>query len=410
MANVLLDALSPARLGKPFRWLLASATVNNIGDGIGMAAGPLLVASQTQDPLLVAMAGFMRMVPQVLFGLQAGALADRRDRKRQVVLGSGSRVLVLIGLIAMMATGRISIGAVLVIMFLLGMAEVVTDSASRTLMPAVVPKEELGTANQRIMGSMLVTNQLLGPPVGAALFAIGMIWPFSAQAICTALGLVLILPMMVPPTPGRDEPTTMRQDIREGLSWLWHHPAIRTLTIIIVLFNITWGAPWGVLVLWAHQRMGLDSVGYGLMLTASAVGGVLGTLTYGWFSKRFSGEAIMKVCLSIEVLMHLSMATITWRPWAFIIQFVFGCYAFLWGTLSATIRQRAVPLHLQGRVGSLAFLGTMLGMLIGWPLGGMLARWFGITGPNWFAFIGAGLTLLVLWPQLRHVADAGVEE
>lgn len=249
---MLLEALSPARLGRPFRWLLASTTVNNLGDGIAMAAGPLLVASQTQDPLLVSMAGLMRMLPQVLFGLHAGALADRRDRKAQVLLGSALRVLVLAALVVTMLTGVVSIAVVLAVMFALGTAEVVTDSASRTLLPAVVDPDQLGTANQRQQGAFLVTNQFVGPPIGAALFAVGMVWPFGVTALCLLLGAVLILPMVLPARPVSDkEPTTFHADIREDVAWLWHHDAIRTLTIIIVAFNVTWAASWSVLVLWA---------------------------------------------------------------------------------------------------------------------------------------------------------------
>jgi hypothetical protein len=71
-----VDTLAPARLGVGFRWLLASSWTTNLGDGIAIAAGPLLVASQTDDAFLVAMAALVQWLPPLLFGLYAGAWSD----------------------------------------------------------------------------------------------------------------------------------------------------------------------------------------------------------------------------------------------------------------------------------------------------------------------------------------------
>lgn len=407
----MIEALAPRRLGTGFRWLLGSVTFNNLGDGVAMAAGPLLVASQTSDPFLVSLAVLARQAPHVLFGLHAGAWADRHDRKRQVLLGSGARVVVLLVLLATMLTGVVSIAVVIGAMVLLGVAEVVTDSASRTLLPSLVAKQDLGVANQRTQGAVLLTNQFVGPPLGAFLFTAGMLWPFGVTAVCLALGAVLIAQLIVPPPPPRGgPPRSVHADIAEGVRWLWGHAAIRTLTIVIIAFNITWGAAWGVLVLWARERVGLDEVGFGLLTTLSAVGGLVGTVSYGWLERHVSGVWLMRVCLLLEVLMHLVMAT-TRAPWvAYVVMVVFGAYSFVWGTLSGTIRQRAVPPALQGRIGSTVMLGVMLGMVIGTPVGGALASTWGITAPNWVAFVGAGATLAVLWRSLRHVAHAGLDD
>ena len=162
----------------PFRRLLASSWVSNLGDGIALAAGPLLVASQTDDPLLVAMAGVATMVPQLLFGLLAGALADRWNRKRIVIAGNLARVAVLAVLISTIAADRINIALVLATMFLLGIAETFVDATGGTLLPMLVPKQDLGTANSRFMAGFLTANQLVGPPIGAFLFAAGMAVPF----------------------------------------------------------------------------------------------------------------------------------------------------------------------------------------------------------------------------------------
>ena len=169
----MLETAAPSRLGPGFRWLLAAFFTSSLGDGIALAAGPLLVASQTDDPLLVAMAVLLQQLPWLLFGLQAGALADRLDRRTIVVTVDLLRVAVLAVLCLAIGTDRVSIAVVLVALFVLGTAEVLADSASITLLPMLVGRADLALGNARLMTGHLTLNQLAGPPVGAALFAAG---------------------------------------------------------------------------------------------------------------------------------------------------------------------------------------------------------------------------------------------
>src|SRR3954447_24409557 len=115
-------------MGTPFRWLVGSSFVSNLGDGIGLAAGPLLIASQTSDPFLVALAGLLQRLPWLLFSLYAGVLADRVDRRLVVMAVDVMRAAVLVVLTAALVTGTADIGVVLVTMFLLGVAEVFVDT------------------------------------------------------------------------------------------------------------------------------------------------------------------------------------------------------------------------------------------------------------------------------------------
>jgi MFS family permease len=158
-------------MGTGFRWLLGSSWTSNIGDGIALAAGPLLVASQTDSAFLVALAAMLQRLPWLVFGLWAGVLADRLDRRRLVMVANALRVLVILLLVAVIATGHVNIVAVLAAMLLMGVAEVFADSTSQTLMPMLVDKRDLGIGNARMQAGFLTANQLVGPPVGAFLFA-----------------------------------------------------------------------------------------------------------------------------------------------------------------------------------------------------------------------------------------------
>lgn len=405
--STLVETVLPTRLGTGFRWLVGSSWVTNLGDGVLIAAGPLLVASQTRNPLLVAAAMVALQAPWLLVGLFAGAMADRLDRRRVIMAANAVRGLVLAALCAVVATGHVNIALVLVAMLALGTAETFVDATAGTLTPMLVEKRDLGIANSRLMAGMITGNQLVGPAVGAVLFSVGMVWPFLVTVVCIALGVVLVSRIGTPPGAVRpDVDTHVRQDIADGVRWLMGNPPVRTLAVIIVVFNVTWAAPWAVLVLWALERVGIGEAGFGLLTTASALGGLLATFSYGRLERRVPLATLMRAVLLAEVLFHLMMALTTSAWVAYPLMFFFGAYAFVWGTLSQAVRQRAVPSELQGRVGSVYMICVMGGMLVGSVIGGLIAGVWGLTAPWWFAFVGSGLTLALVWRSLGHIAHA----
>ena len=401
----LAETVAPRRLGSGFRWLLASSWVSNLGDGIALAAGPLLVAAQTRDPFVVALAVLLQQLPWLLFGLYAGALADRLDRRVLVVVVDLVRAGVLALLTASIVTGVVSVPVVLGALFLLASAEVFADTASSTLLPMLVPRSDLGLANARLQTGFITVNQLAGPPLGAFLFAAGAAWPFVAQAVLVTLGALLVSRLVLPRSDrGPSDSRHLRRDIAEGLRWVLHHPAVRTLVLTITIFNVTYGAAWSVLVLYATERLGMGAVGFGLLTTVSAVGGLVGTTAYGWITRRVSLGDLMRVGLVVETLTHLALALTTSARVAMVVFFLFGAHAFVWGTTATTVRQRAVPDALQGRVGSTYRLGVYGGLVLGSALGGLIAQRWGIAAPFWFAFTGSALFCVLVWGQLAHIA------
>jgi MFS family permease len=399
------ETVAPHRLGRSFRWLLASSWCTNLGDGFAMAAGPLLVASQTHDPFLVALAALAQWLPPFVFGLYAGALSDRLDRRRIVVVVNVVRALVLAALTATIFSGHVTVVVVLVSLFVLGTAEVFADNTTGTLLPMLVERRDLALGNARLTTGFITFNQLIGPPIGAALFAVGAAWPFGMQAVLMIAGVLLFSRVVLPPH-GRptEERGHLRADIVEGFRWTFRHPAVRTLVLTIFTFNITFGAAWSVLVLYAIQRLDLGSVGFGLITTVGAVGGLAGTAAYGWITRHVTLGNLMRIGLVVETFTHLALALTTSAAVALVIFFVFGAHAFIWGTTSVTVRQRAVPTELQGRVGSVNLMGVFGGLVVGSGIGGVLAQHWGVTAPFWFAFGGSAVFVVLIWRQLVHIA------
>jgi Na+/melibiose symporter-like transporter len=208
------------------------------------------------------------------------------------------------------------------------------------------------------------------------------------------------------PTPEVREPgsRSLRRDVAEGVRWLWHHPALRMLSLALCLMNITLFSGLAILVLYGRERLGLGEVGYGLFLTAIAVGGLVGAVCAPRLQGWFSASVLLRVGLVIETLTHvgLGLATTPWVAWA--VFAAFGVHGGVWIGVETTLRQRAVPDELRGRVESVFMFFAMGGSALGSLIGGPLASWLGVTGPFWFsAVVMAALTIVAWQPFGRAV-------
>jgi predicted MFS family arabinose efflux permease len=150
----------------------------------------------------------------------------------------------------------------------------------------------------------------------------------------------------------------------------------------------------------------MTTLQFGMLTTATAVGGLLSTAFFDRLQKRVPFATLMRVVLTCEVIWHLALALNTTVWGAFVAMFGFGVYAFVWGSVSSAVRQRATPLDLQGRVGSLNMVSVYGGMLLGTALGGFIAEQWGLTSPFWFGFVGSGITLILIWKALGSIAHA----
>ncbi|MBT2232313.1 MFS transporter [Nonomuraea sp. NEAU-A123] len=387
--------------------MLASSWLTNLGDGVAAAAGPLLIATLTRDPLLISLSALVGWAPPLVFGLYAGVLSDRHNRRRIVLAANAMRTVVLAALVALMVSGTVTVATALVALTLRSVAEVFADNATATLTPMMVGKDDLVIANARLGTGFITLNQLVGPPIGAALFGLGLTWPFAGQLLLVVAGIVLVSRITLPPHGRQADDPVMPDTVREliaGFTWTIQHAAVRTLALTILIFNFTFGAAWSVLVLYAQEQLGLGALGFGLMTTIGGIGGLIGTGLYGAITRRVSLGALMRIGLIIETFTHLGLA-LTHSPWvAGGIFLAFGAHAFIWGTTSVTVRQRAVPRDLQGRVGSVNTVCVYAGLVVGSLIGGVLATHLGVAAPFWFAFAGSAVFVVLLWRQLMHIA------
>lgn len=396
---------SPRSLGADFTRLWSAAALTNVGDGVLLAAGPLLVAEVSPIPAAVAGAVVAQQLPWLLFALYSGALVDRLDRRRVIATVNATRAVALTALAATVLGGAASLPVLYAVLFVLGTAETLADTASSALLVSVVDRDDLGRANARLFATFTLGNQLLGPPLGALLFVTAHGLPFATHAAGLAGGAVLVARIRTTPHLASDEPSSasVARRAREGVRWLWHHPGLRALAVSIAVMNVTFMAAFATWVLYAHERLGLGDVGFGLLITAGAVGGLSGSWAYRHLEARFGRVLLVRAGLVVEGLTHLVLAVTHSPIVAFATMAVFGVHTVVWGAASTTVRQRAVPEHLLGRVTSVYLLASVGGAAIGATLGGLLSQTLGLAAPFWIATAAITALTTLTWRQLGRI-------
>ena len=243
-AGHLLDRAAPPVLGHDFRWLWAQSTITNLGDGVLLSAGPLLVTTITREPFAVAMAVFLQQLPWVVFGMPAGAIIDRVDRRRLTILVNVLRGIVLLALTATVATGTVNLAVVLTAVFLIGTAETFSDNASGALLATHVPKVHLGLrqlplATARPSSGNRWPARRSGAPVRASAWPCrsASMPPAHCSARSSSRGSRRSRRRSVD-----DRERHLRHEIADGIRWLVASPAHPGALPHDLFFNITFGA------------------------------------------------------------------------------------------------------------------------------------------------------------------------
>ncbi|RZU75677.1 putative MFS family arabinose efflux permease [Micromonospora kangleipakensis] len=389
------------RLDGRFARLWAASTMSALGSGMATVAAPLFVAARTDDPLTVSVASAVAWLPWLLFALPGGVLVDRVDRRRLMVVIDWVRVVALAVLTAAIVNGRAGVALLYAVLFVVNAGEVVFRAAGQAMLPTLVPRSLLERANGWLGGGTTLTQGMIAGPLGGFLFVLAASIPFGVNAATYALSAVLIGLVAGSyragsgPEPGGRR--SVRAEVVEGFRWLMSQRLLRTMTLLIGLLNVTLTAAIAVLVLLATQRLGLGSVGYGVLFTCMAVGGLLGSVVGDRLVARITATWTIRIGLLIEAGLHLALAASRSAVVIAVALFAFGVHGALWNMVSNSLRQRLTPAVLQGRVGSTTLFIAAGGNCLGALLGGVVAARFGLTAPYWVGFVVAVAVTAVTW-------------
>jgi MFS family permease len=402
---------SRAPLGASYWKLWTSSGLSNLADGVFKIALPLLAVQLTQSPTLIAGLSVAATLPWLLFALTAGALADRLDRRKLMLWANLSRALLPALLAAVILLDFGTIWALYVVALMVGVAETLYDTSAQSIMPQVVHRDQLSRANGRLYAVELTANQFVGPPLGGLVVAVGIAAGFAVPAglWLAAVGGLLLVPGVF--RIEREQKTTLRFDIGEGLRFLWNQKILRTLAVMTGVFNFASSAAFAVFVLFAvgpASEMKLPEVGFGLLLTASALGAFVGSFISEWAEARLGRSKSLALTIFGSALL-VGAPAVTDNPFVLgPILFVGGMLIMLWNVITVSLRQRIAPNRLLGRVNSAYRLLAWGTMPLGAAAGGLLAQWLGLQ--VMFGIMGVlTLSLLTMMPILTDKAIAAAD-
>ena len=457
-----------APLGPSFWALWRASTLSYLGNGIILAALPLLAARLTGNALLVSLVLVMQRLPWVVVAIPAGAFVDRQDPARAMVWADMVRGALLIGVCALVALGDVTIVMLCVAALGLGVFDTVFEAGAQTVIPRVVPAESLDLANGRLTVGLTTTGHFLGPAIGGALFALNQVVPFAVDS-ASFFGSAGILrglrgrfrPGALGVGAGRSQPgrdggavggsrsgrdggavggsrsgrdgvavggsrsgrdggavggsrsgrSSLRTEMAEGVTFFRRSPVLPLLAILTAGLALLQASILSPFVLFALRDLHLSRAGYGIFLAIAALGNVAGGMLAPRVRRRFSAAALITgagVLAGAAYLVVAFTSSVVVAEAAFLVE---GA-AVVGGTIvSMTLRQRHIPQPLMGRVSNV-FRSIIWGAIpVGALLGGVLADVRGLRAP----FVVAGVAQIALMallalPLRRRIQAAGAAD
>jgi MFS family permease len=379
--------------------LWTAAVVSRFGDALRAAALPLLAASLTDRPLLIASVTACGYLPWIVFGLLGGAVADRVDQRRAMWAVDAVRGLLMASFAVAVAWGHASIALLIALAFTLTTLQTLFDNAATALLPALVDGQALGSANARLMTGQTIAGGLLGAPVVPVLIAVGAAVPFAADSatFLVAAALVASLRTDAPERAAGAARGGLRREIAAGLRTLWRDRPLRGLCAATALCNIGMGALIATLVILVTGWLHAGTAGYAAATTAYTLGGLAGGALNRWVTARLGPLRTVLLAGAVQIGALVVMGSVRSLTALVAALAVFGCMGMLWNVNTTTLMQQRTPAGLLGRVSSAFRTLAVAGAPVGALLGGVVATAWGRNTPALLtaAFFVLSVTALI---------------
>ncbi|MFI5828665.1 MFS transporter [Streptomyces sp. NPDC051578] len=393
---------------KAFHKVWAASGASSFGDGVYLAALPLLAASLTRNPVLLSVVTAAALLPWLFFGLIGGALVDRWDRRRTMWITDVARAALLFAAVGAIAAGWIGIPLLIGLAFLLGIGQILFDTAAASYLPELLERDPalLKRANARLRATVEASDRFVGPSAGAALFTLGRAVPLVTDAVSFVVSSLLIRSLPASPPKPAAAKGSLLKDARAGAAYLLRDPLLLGLSLRPALGNLAFSAGSAVFVLLAQDELHLGPTGYGLLISTEAVGGVLGSMLTTRLSDRLGiggGLILTAAVLTVaQAGIGLTDSPVVVAAAMALRAAALGCTI----VLAASVRQSVVPDELMGRVTAAGRLMALGAAPIGALLGGWLATVAGLRAPY---LIGAGFLVASTLVSLTMTTNRKIE-
>ena len=400
--------LPPLWRSRDFMLLWSGQSISSLGGAISGIVFPLLVLALSHSPAAAGLAAAMFSLPYLIFSLPVGALIDRWDRKRVMILCDTGRALSVASVPIALAFNALTVWQLYLNAFIEGTLFVFFNIAEVAALARVVPKTQLPAASAQ-NGISESAAGLIGPSLGGALYsALGAAVPFVFDAVSYGVSVISLALIKTRFQETRSVSATrrnLRAEVAEGVRWVWRNPLIRFMALLTGAMNFANAASFLLIIVLA-QRLGADATAIGTILSIGSVGGLVGSLVGGQVQKRFRlGQVIPVVVWAFGLLLPLY----AFAPHVLVLGVITALWMFInpiYNVVQFSYRVALIPDALQGRVNSSFRLIAFGFQPLGASLAGILIEAVGpqATILGFAAWVLLWAVLATLNPNLRHAA------
>jgi predicted MFS family arabinose efflux permease len=354
--------------------------ISGIGDSVQYLALSLLVLSLTGSPAQAGIVLGLSAIASIVFGLFAGALADRWDRKK-IMIWCDIGEMALVGTIPVaLWLGKLAMPQIYIVAGATSVFSTFFGAAATSALPNVTGPAQLidGLRQGQAAGEVI---RISGGVIGGSLFAIARAIPFATNALSFGVSAVTLRLIRTdfqesPDEEAAESAQDLWRDITAGLRWLWNHKLVRLVTLVTSADSLRYGAGYLVIVLLA-KRLHTPAAGIGGIFAAAGVGALMGNVVAGWAEKRFTFGTVTLSMLWVEAIVFPLYAI---APSAVIIGLIAAVEEFvspIYELMLGNYRMLAIPDSLRGRVGSSVQIATYGAQSVGAMASGFLIEWLG---------------------------------
>ena len=397
-------------LGHDFSRIWSASLITNLVDGVLRLAAPLLAVSLTEDPILIGALSALGLLPWLFFAIPIGALVDRVDRRKALVLGNSLRAVIALFIAFAVSQDFINIWLLLISVFFFGICEVLVDTTSQAVLPQILDKSNYERGNSRLQISEVIVSQFAGAPLSGLLYAVSIALPFffSTTGFILAGLLILLFPFERAINVRKEGDAGqaklgLKGDIKFALNYLYQDKQIFSIVVITTLLGFFYSLSNAIAPLFILKELNVSPALFGVVLAIQGIGALAGSIAAPMVSKYLGRGKALAINVFFASLLVIFIGLSPNAYFFVAVSVLIGFTISVWNILLMSLYQSLIPPELYGRIHGARRTIVWGLMPIGALLGGVIARG-GLRLPF---LIGGSIATLIAFFSYKHIKRIG---
>ncbi|NBP22575.1 MAG: MFS transporter [Actinobacteria bacterium] len=402
-------------LGHDFSRIWSASLITNLVDGVLRLAAPLLAVSLTEDPILIGALTALGLLPWLFFAIPIGAIVDRVDRRKALVLGNSLRAAIALFIAFAVSQGFINIWLLLISVFFFGICEVLVDTTSQAVLPQILDKSNYERGNSRLQISEVIVSQFAGAPLSGLLYAVSIALPFffSTTGFILAGLLILLFPFESEINARKEGDAGqaklgLKGDIKFALNYLYQDKQIFSIVVITTLLGFFYSLSNAIAPLFILKELKVSPALFGVFFAIQGVGALAGSIAAPMVSKYLGRGKALAINVFFASLLVIFIGLSPNAYFFVAVSVLIGFTISVWNILLMSLYQSLIPPELYGRIHGARRTIVWGLMPIGAIIGGVIARG-GLRLPFLIGGVIATLIASFSYKHIKRIGDLSAE-